>query len=256
MSKKQLLLNKISDEKEAARIKSLTGFWKENIHKLSKMPVAQQLDQLEKMQCKEFEDPTLATEVRLYKVHLHLKLWIEHLEHDSGPVRDRFTVTVVRLIKDINGLKNVTPTVAAVLASVLLALGFSDYVPSLASPGPEVADRPLSFDFIKLVRSKAPHSPYHKFMRITEHPVVWQLRLFGQYMDRTMDSQPDKRVKFDPDAWQRDVLDAIDENSSLLVVGKYACCGLNDLLKWFSSAYECRENVHKLLCHREGSPRV
>jgi len=56
-------------------------------------------------------------------------------------------------------------------------------------------------------------------MAIVEHPVIWQLRLFGEYMDRSMDSKPDGRVAFEPDAWQRKVLDGIDANKSLLVVG-------------------------------------
>jgi len=34
-----------------------------------------------------------------------------------------------------------------------------------------------------------------------------------------MDSSPDRRVSFEPDAWQRRVLDGIDQNKSLLVVG-------------------------------------
>jgi superfamily II RNA helicase len=37
-------------------------------------------------------------------------------------------------------------------------------------------------------------------------------------MDRSMDSQADARVTFKPDAWQREVLDAVDQNMSLLVV--------------------------------------
>ncbi|OJT09010.1 hypothetical protein TRAPUB_91 [Trametes pubescens] len=54
-------------------------------------------------------------------------------------------------------------------------------------------------------------------MRITEDPVVWQLRVFGEYMDRSMDSQSDPRVVFKPDAWQRKVLDCLDRNESILV---------------------------------------
>jgi hypothetical protein len=58
-------------------------------------------------------------------------------------------------------------------------------------------------------------------MAINEDPVVWQLRLFGEYMDRSMDSAPDRRVSFQPDAWQREVLDGLDEpKTSLLVVGE------------------------------------
>jgi len=57
-------------------------------------------------------------------------------------------------------------------------------------------------------------------MHISENPVVWQLRLFGEYMDRSMGSRPDPRVSFEPDAWQRDVLDCLDMgNCSALVVG-------------------------------------
>ena len=60
----------------------------------------------------------------------------------------------------------------------------------------------------------------YKFLKIVEHPVIWQLRLFGEYMDRSMDSRPDPRVDFEPDSWQIKVLDVIDKNGSMLVVGK------------------------------------
>ncbi|CAK7223266.1 hypothetical protein SCUCBS95973_005119 [Sporothrix curviconia] len=41
----------------------------------------------------------------------------------------------------------------------------------------------------------------------------------GPYMEKGFDSRPDSRVSsFDPDAWQRDVLDVIDQRESLFVV--------------------------------------
>ena len=55
-------------------------------------------------------------------------------------------------------------------------------------------------------------------MTIEETPVRWQLRLFGEYLDRSFDSRPDPRVTFHPDAWQREVLDKIDRDESILVV--------------------------------------
>ena len=61
-------------------------------------------------------------------------------------------------------------------------------------------------------------------MKITEYPVVWQLRVFGDYMDRSMDSLPDFRVAFEADAWQRRVLNGIDQNKSLLVVCQPPAC--------------------------------
>lgn len=45
-----------------------------------------------------------------------------------------------------------------------------------------------------------------------------QLEYGGPYMDRRFESQPDDRVRFEPDAWQRRVLDSIDANNSLLVI--------------------------------------
>ncbi|KAK1622681.1 hypothetical protein BDP81DRAFT_507281 [Colletotrichum phormii] len=58
----------------------------------------------------------------------------------------------------------------------------------------------------------------------TEHLQVqttgreFQLAHCGPYLERRFDSAPDPRVSFSPDAWQRDVLDAIDEDKSFFVV--------------------------------------
>ncbi|KAK3352620.1 hypothetical protein B0T25DRAFT_189350 [Lasiosphaeria hispida] len=49
-------------------------------------------------------------------------------------------------------------------------------------------------------------------------PREFQLEYCGPYLERSFDSAPDPRVQFHPDAWQRKVLDAIDDNKSLLVV--------------------------------------
>jgi superfamily II RNA helicase len=46
----------------------------------------------------------------------------------------------------------------------------------------------------------------------------FQLEHCGPYLDRSFDSVPDPRVDFNPDAWQRKVLDAIDADKSLLVI--------------------------------------
>jgi hypothetical protein len=123
----------------------------------------------------------------------------------------------MRLVKEVWEIGFSTKEIANAVTSVLIALGFSDYIDSLVVSG-STDDRALSFRFIKLVKSKTKTAVYD-FMRVQEHPIVWQLRLFGEFMDRSMDSQADTRVTFKPDAWQREVLDAIDQNMSLLVVG-------------------------------------
>ncbi|KAM7186722.1 hypothetical protein V8F33_011645 [Rhypophila sp. PSN 637] len=49
-------------------------------------------------------------------------------------------------------------------------------------------------------------------------PIDFQLEFCGPYLERSFDSAPDSRVPFEPDAWQRKVLDAVDAKRSLLVV--------------------------------------
>lgn len=50
------------------------------------------------------------------------------------------------------------------------------------------------------------------------NPVDFQLERCGPYLERSYGSVPDARVPFQPDHWQRKVLDAIDDSKSLLVV--------------------------------------
>ncbi|KAJ3108404.1 hypothetical protein HK100_003447 [Physocladia obscura] len=49
-------------------------------------------------------------------------------------------------------------------------------------------------------------------------PAEFQLRYCGYDMERTLDSKPDPRVDFEPDGWQRQILDCIDKQESVLVV--------------------------------------
>jgi ATP-dependent RNA helicase DDX60 len=222
LSSKDQLLQNIAARKQAALQKVLLTWWCEQIEAMKKMPDAEQMAHFPDLERnKKASDPFLAAEVGLYKLHLELSLWIFDPHRESDTVRDRRTVTIMRLVKGIVDRKCVTPSISAILSSVLICLGFAGYAPHLSAvSGGEIADRPLSFDFVKLIKSKK-QLPYHEFMAITEHPVVWQLRLFGDYMDRSMDSQPDTRVSFAPDLWQRKVLDVIDKDGSLLVVGEY-----------------------------------
>ncbi|VDC05091.1 unnamed protein product [Peniophora sp. CBMAI 1063] len=199
-------------------------WWKEQREKLSAL--ANAVERVELMERLSRNERTragwLGVEFALYRLDLETVLWITDPAADSDIARDRYTVAILRRVKDM--YKNVHEHLSAlpVLHDALTALGFTDLIPTLDAtmrPSTAIGDaRPLSFKFTKLVK-RSSGKPVHKFMHITEEPVVWQLRLFGEYMDRSMDSQPDPRVSFQPDAWQRRVLDCIDrENCSLLVV--------------------------------------
>ena len=164
----------------------------------------------------------LSVEVQLYNLHLTIQQWIAERDREDRAIHDRCTVSIMRVVKELYASDSLTETTLGVLASVMAALGFIDHIAPLEDEASQRLrpDRDLSFKFIKLLKSKS-NKPIHKFMAIRESPVIWQLRVFGDYMDRSMDSAPDPRVGFQPDAWQREVLDCLDEpKRSLLVVGE------------------------------------
>lgn len=147
-----------------------------------------------------------------------LRQWIESPDPDSALVRDKFTLSIMKEVKAICDRKTLTASAADIIDSVLTSLGFPGYSSALVAGSVNLPDKPLAFAFEKLLKT-ASKKPRYKFMCITEHPVEWQLRLFGAFMDRTMDGAHDSRVSFTPDAWQREVLDCIDDKFSVLVIG-------------------------------------
>ncbi|TDZ15078.1 putative helicase [Colletotrichum orbiculare MAFF 240422] len=78
------------------------------------------------------------------------------------------------------------------------------------SEASNIADMPLSFTSSVHLSAKN--------VRLPEDTREFQLNHCGPYMERSFDSAPDSRVPFNPDAWQRKVLDAIDADKSLFVV--------------------------------------
>lgn len=155
----------------------------------------------------------LAVEVPLYRLDLELRAWINHLTPDAPLIQDRFRVNILKMIRE--QANRATPTAKRILSSVLSAIGFSAFTPSLLS-GENQHDHEMTFEFVKVTKKSG--SPVHSFMKLDEHPVRWLLRCFGNYMDRSLDSMPDDRVQFAPDLWQRKVLDSLDEDASILVV--------------------------------------
>ena len=165
----------------------------------------------------------LSVEVRLYQLHLTIRQWIDEHDPENAAIHDHYAVSIIRVVKELYTSDLLTETTLRILATIMISLGFGSYLPPLEDDATHKLqpDRVMAFTFIKLLKSKS-HKPIYKFMAIKEDPVVWQLRVFGVYMDRSMDSAPDRRVSFEPDAWQREVLDGLDEPmTSLLVVGEH-----------------------------------
>lgn len=219
MSSKEKLLAEIAAKKSKQEADEQKEWWEGRLKDLSGLDLDKNLRTLTALE----RNPRttggwLQDEVLLYRLHLTILKWIAQI-NDQGTdlVRDHYTVVVMRIVKALLESRQLTLTAHRVISTVLTVLGFESFI---TPPPDSQSDRPLCFKFVKLVRTKSGR-PLYGFMRIAEDPVTWQLRLFGEYMDRSMGSKPDPRVSFAPDAWQRDVLDCLDRNESILVVGKY-----------------------------------
>ena len=100
-----------------------------------------------------------------------------------------------------------TKAAAAIISEVCSLLG----LPKPELPA-KLLDRPLSFKFqLPLTTSET--------LAIDIPAREFQLLHCGPYMDRNTDASPDSRVpSFQPDRWQRQVLDELDANNSVFVV--------------------------------------
>ncbi|PCH35165.1 hypothetical protein WOLCODRAFT_91452 [Wolfiporia cocos MD-104 SS10] len=207
-------------QKQGKEDESNLSWWKDQLREAAQVSTNQQITLVDNLlRNKRTKDGWLAIEARLYRLNLEFTKWVEDSERESAQVRDHAVVQILRMVKDIYQQKSLFPAAVEALDTALTVVGLSSIIPDLKASIPTEldADRALSFKFIKLIKSKT-KSAVHKFMHITEDPIVWQLRMFGEFMDRSMDSASDPRVPFKPDAWQRQVLDCLDDNQSVLAV--------------------------------------
>ncbi|KAL9598464.1 MAG: hypothetical protein Q9179_003906 [Wetmoreana sp. 5 TL-2023] len=138
----------------------------------------------------------------LLKIHRMLS---KQADPDVGHQIDGVNALIFSTIRGLTTARGLTKTIANQIKSVSQALKLSD--PGF--PATEL-DRKLTFDpDLRLNEVKPAASASHEF----------QLLQCGPYMDRNLDSAPDPRIKsFNPDGWQRKVLDELDAERSIFVV--------------------------------------
>ncbi|KAL1297753.1 hypothetical protein AAFC00_006291 [Neodothiora populina] len=145
-------------------------------------------------------------EVGLYMLSTLLEHWI-----NVGRVKDAdkglgLAASIWHHLRSIQRQGSLTKTIVAKLELTKTTMG----LPVVLPEAPDT-DRALPFKFALPLTKGEPLS-------IKLSSKDFQLLHCGPYLDRSIDSAPDPRVEFEPDGWQRKVLDGIDANKSLFVV--------------------------------------
>lgn len=147
-------------------------------------------------------------EVKLYKIWVLQRIWAGFCRADARNDGYQVAAMIFDEARRVVLSKGLTNTAHEILKNLFQALGIS-MLPR-GSSGP-LLDGKLSFS-----TTWDGTSVVDIGLRMTL--AEFQLRCCGHYMDRDMDSKPDPRVSFEPDGWQRKVLDEIDQNNSVFVV--------------------------------------
>ena len=109
-------------------------------------------------------------------------------------------------VRELASINSLTKPIVDNAQQIVMTLG----LPTVDFPAPQ-STRPLSFTPSVRIAG-TPKIP------LASEPRDFQLLHCGPYMERNLDSAPDPRVPFEPDGWQRKVLDELDADKSVFVV--------------------------------------
>ncbi|QGJ02308.1 hypothetical protein CEK26_003752 [Fusarium fujikuroi] len=147
-------------------------------------------------------------EVLLYLCHILRRIWDQTRKQvDENSPRGLYLISMIwNWLRVISVSDKCTPDVASAAQGIMKVLAISQLSITVQEP-----QRKLPFTILPWITMK-------DVPRLIQDHRILQLRHGGPHMDRRFDSRPDARVPFEPDAWQRDILDSIDAEESLLVV--------------------------------------
>ncbi|KAI9750079.1 MAG: hypothetical protein M1815_002040 [Lichina confinis] len=204
-------LQKLMDTKKDADLKKIFASWglvRQGLDKVQDPETRYQRTRSYLQGLADEKADVLNAEVMLYSIQPLLSIWAGYCR--KGQKEDGYSIaaliwsTLHRLCDLQDGL---TKAIAKHAQEVhrLLGLRANDSLSSVT------VERALTFTF------SAPATLSYN-LSVEMSTQDFQLHHCGPYLDRNMDSQPDPRVSFNPDRWQRQVLDELDANHSVFVV--------------------------------------
>ncbi|CEN62965.1 hypothetical protein ASPCAL09593 [Aspergillus calidoustus] len=149
----------------------------------------------------------LRPEILAYMLSILVNAWKEKCDTSERQHSVHILALIWQVIQDIGHLKKgVTEDIAREVQRTVRAIRLPPIEMRIEGT------RKLPFEFAEL-------STRNDAFALRSTPTKLQLLHAGPYMDRSMGSAPDLRVRaFEPDKWQREVLDQIDARKSLFVV--------------------------------------
>ncbi|KAF3097586.1 hypothetical protein TWF569_011327 [Orbilia oligospora] len=146
-------------------------------------------------------------ETRLYRMKVLLELWGNacSISTREKETHKNLAALIFDEARHILTSPALTKAVSIMVKKVWAEMGF----------GGPVTTSPTGTDKLSTTLENIRVKPG---MQIGVSPIEFQLTHSGPYMDRSFGSASDSRVRFQPDTWQRDVLDQIDANKSVFVV--------------------------------------
>lgn len=159
------------------------------------------------------EWPFIEVEARLCKLQLLQRIWTGYCRRGEREMGYPATAVLFDEARKILTSAGLTQKVHAVIANIFESLGIA-MLPS-AVVVKTLPDRKLGAFFDSMWNGKSETPETTKLGMSSEE---FQLLHCGPWMDRNMDSKQDVRVPFEPDGWQRKVLDLLDGDQSALVV--------------------------------------
>ena len=154
----------------------------------------------------EIRAETLLVDVKMYCIQALVEHWATFCKSNRREEGYNVAALIWDTIRCLGSPGVVISKVAAAnIDSVCSSLGISK-----PAEFPNLSDHPLSFNF---------QLPRKSTLSIDIPSREFQLLHCGPYMDRNTDAKQDPRVPtFQPDGWQRHVLDELDANNSIFVV--------------------------------------
>jgi ATP-dependent RNA helicase DDX60 len=197
----------LQDKKASSKTNDRLVWWEQQCKQLSQEPdlTKRYLKTIKFLNSLSWEHASsIGAEVSLYACNVLAAILVQ--AGDAPKARQSLTALIWSIVRAVNNSNLSPPT-----AKMLNVLAASLQMPAEFTSDPSSsATRKLPFSCVFDAKNGVTN--------LVPVNLDFQLQHCGPFLERSFDPAPDPRVPFNPDGWQRDVLNAIDADKSLFVV--------------------------------------